>query len=292
MDPRSEVYWRRLLSPRPFVLRNLRIISASLCLAACSGPLTQLVVVVDTDVPVPAELDAFRITVDENRAVESSEAALSGPRAIARPAVISLVHRGGELGPVGIVVEGRLGADVRVERRVTTSFVRGRALVLPIFLSQACLARTCAGGETCIDGACAPPSVDPVSLIDWTGSPPRFDGAAPMVDAGPYDAGLEDDAGQRDAGQSIDAGRDAGRDAGPPSCDERFGDVPDYIFCSQTSTSCTFNATTGGGDCNALCASFGSSCVSANYNDTMSCVVTATGTCATTGGDMICTCAR
>lgn len=136
---------------------------ALLC-AACSGELTELLVVVDSELSVPSELDGVRVTA-------SGAEAMSATGSITRdeplPRSVGVVHRGGMLGPVEITVTGTQGGDDVAQARVTTSFVQGKTLVLPVFLS-----RRCADPQACVL------NVDPNSLDEW-------EGGLPQVDAGP-----------------------------------------------------------------------------------------------------------
>ena len=51
-----------------------------------------------------------------------------------------------------------------------------------------------------------------------------------------------------------------------PSCDERYGDAPDYVSCIETEDECHFNARTDGGTCRQMCASLGGRCLAAFDN--------------------------
>jgi hypothetical protein len=83
----------------------------------------------------------------------------------------------------------------------------------------------------------------------------------------------------------------------PPTCNELYGTAPQYILCWETPTTCSFNVATNGGNCNQLCAEFGSTCVEAydNVSDPgLECAPkAATGdTCTTNRSTEICVCSR
>ncbi|MEX1365223.1 MAG: hypothetical protein AB1Z98_19000 [Nannocystaceae bacterium] len=83
----------------------------------------------------------------------------------------------------------------------------------------------------------------------------------------------------------------------PATCDELYGNAPGYVLCEETDTECRFNATTGGGTCNEVCADFGGMCLAAfdNPNDRgRECVVIEpnTDTCATERSTELCVCSR
>ena len=79
-----------------------------------------------------------------------------------------------------------------------------------------------------------------------------------------------------------------------PSCLDLFGTAPEFQLCDGTDETCSFNALTGGGTCEEMCASLGSYCVAAQSNDGPDrCVDSGNpDTCTTPRGTEICTCAR
>ena len=96
-----------------------RIVSRALALAlavagaACGGgtsPLTQIVVVVDSDLSVPGELDAVDIEVSGGQAAAAAHACGSG-RAKRCRAASAWFNTTGELGPVRVRVQGWLGEE-------------------------------------------------------------------------------------------------------------------------------------------------------------------------------------
>lgn len=78
------------------------------------------------------------------------------------------------------------------------------------------------------------------------------------------------------------------------SCIDLFGDAPGFRFCDETSSTCSFSATTGGGTCDQMCRSLGSTCVGALDNEGSSCRVTpnSNDTCHTPRQSEICVCER
>jgi len=167
-------------------MRRIAIIGLACLAAGCSGELTELLVVVDSDLAVPSELDAVQVTVS---GVESMSASGAITNAEPLPRTVGVVHRGGGLGPVEVTVIGSRGGTEVIRARAVTWFVRGRTLVLPIFLSQECTGVTCPTGRTCSGGACVSASVDPATLAVWNGTVPRLDGGEPMDGAPPPDGG-------------------------------------------------------------------------------------------------------
>lgn len=81
-------------------------------------------------------------------------------------------------------VGSTIGGDCLVARRVA-SFVRQSSLTLPIFLSSACLGKTCPADETCVQGACRPADCETNPSLCMSS----------MMDAGSGDATIPVDAG-------------------------------------------------------------------------------------------------
>jgi hypothetical protein len=82
------------------------------------------------------------------------------------------------------------------------------------------------------------------------------------------------------------------------SCTVQFGNAPGYEFCpaipSNSDRVCSFNATTDGGTCAAMCQRFGSSCVAALDNGPPGCTPLphSADTCETPRQTEICVCER
>ncbi len=136
---------------------------AALALAAsCSNDLTQLVVVVDSDLAVPGELDHVAVMVTVGSRTQTAEGVIRSASEL--PQIVNLVHREGPLGPVDVRATGtHLGTGVIV-REARAFFVSGETRVLRIELDRACIGVTCGAGMTCAAGSCR--SVDvPVSEL-------------------------------------------------------------------------------------------------------------------------------
>jgi len=189
-------------------------LSALVLLAACSNELTELVVVVDSDLPVPAGLDEVVVTVEgASPARFDAQTRLVGAGAPRLPVTLGVRPREPGSGPVTLRAVGRLGDVERVVAEVRTRFVEGERRIVRIRLDARCVEVRCDDGATCSEGMCVDATVDPSTL-------PRFDGTLDLgaVDAGDSDAGAPDlgvDAGDLDLG--VDAGDlDLGMDAGEP----------------------------------------------------------------------------
>lgn len=168
---------------------------ALVALAACGRAPTEIVVLVTTDLDVPADADVLRVTVTEpDGEVRESDVAISSGDA---ERTLVLLHRGGALGPLEIRASARLGATEVLAARRIVSFEDGRTLHLRIPLDRACATVSC-GARTCEAGRCRDPEVgacdlDPAQCSDG-GVEDAGAGDAAVDDGGPVDAS-EPDAG-------------------------------------------------------------------------------------------------
>lgn len=168
---------------------HLLLACSSVLLASCSSsPLTELVIVVDTDLDVPAELDSVRIEVP---GAQQERVTVSFGAGAPRPATLTLVNDRTALGPVNILVTGFAAGGEVIERGATdVFFVRGERRMLRLDLLRSCRGVECGPEQTCEDGACRAASVDPGELSEWDPPTPLegSDGGVP----GDVDAALDD----------------------------------------------------------------------------------------------------
>ena len=237
-----------------FLLPGLLVAAAAL--AGCSkDALTQLVVVVDTDMDVPSELDAIRIEVrnglDE---LQQANGSLTGADATTLPVFLSLVHSGGPLGPVEVRAVGlRRGADI-VERRASVFFVEGQTRVLRLNLLASCVDVMCSAEQTCAEMGCRTVDIAPTELGTWTGTVER-DGGPPEDTGPPRDVGPEcstevcngvDD----DCDGDIDEGFDLQTDlAHCGACDNACPATPADATSTCSTGSCGLTCDAGFDDC-------------------------------------------
>ncbi|MBX3270361.1 MAG: hypothetical protein KF729_08865 [Sandaracinaceae bacterium] len=214
---------------------------ASIAASACSAPPTQVLVVVSSDLAVPAELDEIAVTIThpDGAATRTAGAAL-GPGEVPLPRTLAMLHEGGPLGPYRLRVEGRRGGAAVLARVGELSFVAGQIRVWRVALDRACLGVDCEA-RTCAGGACRDLAVGEGELEPYEPAVPR--------DAG-FDAAPPADGGE-------DAGGDAGIDAGP-ECDD--------VACEGGVTcACEGGACCAMGcspvDCRPRCAGEGTACV-------------------------------
>jgi len=174
-----------------------------LCLAAsCSDDVTELVVVVASDLAVPAEIDAITVKIEApSGAIRQTSVPLFGSGSITLPATLALYPTTNVLGPVRIEGVATVGGSEVVTRTIRTSFVPGQRRMVVLWLSRGCVGVTCSGAdETCVGGGCEPIDVPSESLPPWTGVLPALGdgGVEGGMDGGPTDGG-------RDAGPLVEA---------------------------------------------------------------------------------------
>jgi hypothetical protein len=211
-------------------------------LLACAPAPTQLVVVVDTDLPIPSGLDDVSVTVTAPGmgTMASEHQALTSSAPL--PLTLAVVPSGDFLGPIDVVAEGsHLGALV-VSRRARVTLVRGETRMLRLDLVASCVGASCAATESCGPEGCE--RIEVSELEPWPGAPPRlFDAGAPVRDAGA-------DAPREDIGP-VDAHTP---DVGPV---DAFVEIPDasgpdaWVGCTTSemcddAVACTLDACTDG----------------------------------------------
>jgi len=247
-------------------------------LSGCGSDPTQLIVVVDSDLMVPLELDEVRIEVVGPMA-EPTEVtqSLTGTDAPVLPLTLTLVPAGEELGPVTVTARGLVTGGEVISRTARTTLVKGESRVLRLFLLRSCIGTGCPTDQSCGEDGCANIDIPFAELPEWTGRPPRID------------SGLERMDGGRDGGR--DAGRDGGPDSGPvdAGCTSDM-QCSDGVFCNGPET-CVAGACAPGTPpvCDDGVACTNDSCdegagACANAPDNSLCTVVSGGTCDRTGG--------
>ena len=170
---------------------------------------TQIVVLMDTDYAVPAEVDRLRARVFKMAEAAQGDAEVEtwahifplsdgeSPVATANglPATFSVLPDGIDLEREVVIELEALAAgtgEVLISRRLRTKFIAGQARLVRMLLFRACADQTCAAGQSCgcaDAAACTAPgcfdeSVDPYDL--------EIIGNTAVL---PGDAGIPDDAG-------------------------------------------------------------------------------------------------
>jgi len=268
----------RSVEPSGRLLARIDRVSALLCvmmLCGCASELTEIIVIVDSELAVPGELDEIVVTTEGASGLpKGASANLVGAGAASMPVTVGLRPGGAQDGPVTIRVRGRLAGAERVSAQIRTRFVVGARLVLRIDLAAECVGILCdANAETCRNGFCVPSEVDPAEL-------PRFNGTLPGMtedagrDLGPRDGGLDP---ARDGALICTSSADC--DDGNPCTDDACGP----IGCSNTANSapcndgsaCTLADTCRGGACApgaSIACTDGNPCTSDGCDPSIGCV--------------------
>ena len=181
----------------------------ALAVAACT-PVTQLLVVVRTDLPAEdvAEVHIAVVPGEPFTSAPTTRQAVigEGEGRTTLPFSFGVLPRNGDpRSRVEITVSAIDAAGLTtVTRLVRTGFSEGRTLAVPVFLGAACRDRRCEPGLTCVEGACVSPEVPVEDLVPVRPGEELGDaGRAEFIDA----------ASGEDAGVGVDAGSAAGLSA-------------------------------------------------------------------------------
>jgi hypothetical protein len=203
-------------------------------LAACTSKRTELVVLVDSDYAVPAELAKIEAIVKPTEGGEqmAHEFVLG-----ALPLSFGVVPPGGDANrKLDVLVEGvDPGGRALVTRHAISGFIEGKTLLLDMFLAKSCAGGGgCAAADTCTEHGCAPATIDPGTLPEVSpGAELKIDAGVPALDGGRGDGGApSDDAAVTEDATSGDAPSDGGQGAadGQPDAFTGDGPAPDARF--------------------------------------------------------------
>ncbi|MCA9608472.1 MAG: hypothetical protein KC619_22865 [Myxococcales bacterium] len=250
--------------------------------AACNAPPTEVLVVVDSDLSVPGELDELVITVTHPDGVQTRQStAALGAGELPLPRSLAMVHEGGPLGAYRVLVQGRRGGVVQVEREGSLAFVAQEIRVWRVFLGRACMGVDCPG-TTCDGGSCRAIEVGPGELEPYVPDGDRDAGSVGMDAGGPADAG-------------VDASIDGGLDAGPIDAGLDCTPVCEPLRTCACAGGCTCDLSCPSSGCDAACTGTGTTCsldASGGAGGSASCAAGATCTIDASGSsgfDMECT---
>ncbi len=181
----------------------------------CERAPTQIIVAIDSDLGVPAEVASVRAVVksDDDTLISEHAFALTAglPTGDEVALPFSFGVAPGEDREARVIIEahavGPQGSDL-FTRRAITRFVEHESLVLPMFLARACASEQCPVDQTCTELGCRPEEIDPATLERL---PAGRELDVIRRDAGLRDAEVEDeDATTIDGASSRDAS-DSGR---------------------------------------------------------------------------------
>lgn len=148
---------------------QLAVVLALAVSTSCGGKLTEIVLVIDSDIPTPTMLDAVHIVVTGPSMTMPLDTIV--PYTGSPPLTLSLIPRTAILQPVTITVEGERSGTVVVTRKIVTGFDEGVQRVLHVRLARSCVGGVCPTDQTCDErGLCVPTLLMSSSLPAWTGT--------------------------------------------------------------------------------------------------------------------------
>jgi alpha-tubulin suppressor-like RCC1 family protein len=168
-------------SPTMHVATSALVVIAAL--SACSQT-TQIVLVIDSDIVVPAPLAQIDIEVASARTEPTYyEVALGDSRAPSLPLTLSLYPTDGTTDTdvvVGVRAVDTTGGTL-MARDVRTRFVPGASRMLRVLLADRCVGVVCDAGETCDESGCRGIAIPGDELPAWTGTAPALAGGEACV---------------------------------------------------------------------------------------------------------------
>lgn len=171
---------------------NALLLCASLGALGCAQPLTQLILVVDTDIELAQPNPAIPVEDDQLREIslslfgpcdaegqncapvfQDSAQQYNTPGSAGLPFSIGLLLDNQDYGPYRLAVRARLGGEPaagEVALDAVAEFVPGESRVVLLHVVEDCIDVTCPTGETCgPSGTCRSERLSQDELPVWTG---------------------------------------------------------------------------------------------------------------------------
>ena len=173
-----------------------RIIAPLLALLLAAGcevtQPTQIILVVDTNLRIPEDIDRMRIKIEHMGLTVANypfELDPNDPGSVKIPATMAIKAGKDPSLPVVITVTGFLDQHQRVIRRARLPFAVEREVMLRMNLLRSCFmpAKKCQGTTTCTASGCKGIDIDPATLPDWDEGVANkgLDASPPPPDMGP-----------------------------------------------------------------------------------------------------------
>lgn len=149
---------------------RLTLCFALMCSLSCAHDIepTEVVLVVNSDLMAPLEIDSLDVVVTSAGGEEMTSFARLNNGDPRLPRTLGIYNVDSRLGPYYVTARARLGGAIVVERSASFDFVRDRTMRLTLFLPSACQDVRCDTPLTCVEGGvCGSSDLD---LVPWTGS--------------------------------------------------------------------------------------------------------------------------
>lgn len=147
-------------------MRRAPFAVAGLVALACTTPRTEVLLVIDTDLEVPSELNGLRVDlIGPNGEPRQSEGGVASPADL--PRTLGIVDRTHSARTVRVTVTGLLHQANVVQRRAVFTFVPHETRILRIDLLRACVGVVCPAEQTCAENGCRPMEIAPAELAPY-----------------------------------------------------------------------------------------------------------------------------
>ncbi len=188
----------------------------SLLLLSCASQ-AQLIVVIETNLDVPLEIDAVDLSIGGADGISTVfPQRLALPDSPSFPLTLGITPETDSLGPLTITAIGRRVGEEVVRQTATVTMTPGETRVVHLVLYRSCVGRACGAAETCDAAGCVGRARD--DLPPWTGTPPTFDDSDPCL-AMAWDADSDGEGSVECGGTDCDDAEPLTSPAATETCD-------------------------------------------------------------------------
>ena len=160
--------------PEVFAHRHLLLLLNAIGLAvlasACASP-TEIVLVIDTDLAVPIDIDHVDILARGAQMQSTVGVDVGTAGSPSFPLTLGLTPTGSG-GPLSVTVVGSFQGRAVVQQDAATAFVNGSERMLRMLLLSSCIGTSCPTEQTCGSSGCIATSIAGPALPSWSGSSP------------------------------------------------------------------------------------------------------------------------
>jgi hypothetical protein len=237
--------------------RSFRIaLAVAACWAAmgCQAGRTQVLLVIDTDLEVPDELDEVRVDlIGPSGETRRSEGSITGPQDL--PRTLGIVDETHTARMVRVTITGLRGGANVIQRRGVFTFVPGETRMLRMDLLRGCVGVSCPSDQTCGDNGCRSSIIGQEELAPY--DPAQIRRADGGVDGGTLDACVPSDEicnqADDDCDRTVDEGFDLRTDMrNCGACGNACDPSPELGSSACEAGVCVLRCDLGQEDCNGL----------------------------------------